>query len=97
MLRHMLNGAAVVKAVGQFYEHYADVVVESEEDTLEILCLEALLGDIRATGLLLRVKDVLYLGEAVHKGCNLVPEFRPEVFHGIISVFHYIVEQGGRY
>ena len=56
-----------------------------------------MLGDVRPVGLLLRIKDILDLGEAVHKGCNLIPKFRPEVLHGIIRVFHYVVEECGRY
>ena len=44
VLRHVLYGAAIVQAVGQFNEDHTHVIVEGEEDALEILGLEALLG-----------------------------------------------------
>ena len=96
VLRHMLDGAAVVQTVGQFDEHHAHIVVHRQEDALEILGLQALLGDVRAVGLLLRIQHVLDLGESVHQRSNFVPETLPEVFHGVVRVFHNVV-QGGRY
>ena len=96
VLRHVFDGAAVVEAVGEFDENNPHIVIHGEEDALEILCLEALLGDIGAAGLLLRIKDVLNLGKAVHKGGNLVPESFPQVFHGIVGVFDDVVQKGGR-
>ena len=39
VFRHEFDGAAVVQAVRQLYQHDTYVVVESQEDTLEILGL----------------------------------------------------------
>ena len=95
VLRHMLDGTAVMQAVGQFDEDHANVIVQGEKDALEILGLQALLGNVRAVGLLLIVQHVLDLGETVHEGGDLVAETFADVFHGIIRVFHHIVQQRG--
>ncbi len=96
VLRHMLNGAAVVQAVGQLDEHHAHVVIEGEEDALEVFGLKTLLGNVRSVGLLLGIQHVLDLGKAVYQRGNLVSKVVPDVFHGIVRVFHHIVQKGGR-
>ena len=85
VLRHVLDGAAVVQAVGQLDEHHPHVVVEGKEDALEILCLHA--G---------RVQHVLDFGEPVHQQGNPVSETLPDVLDGVIRVFHHVVQEGGR-
>ena len=85
VLRHVLDGAAVVQAVGQFDEHHPHVVVEGKQDALEILRLHA--G---------RVQHVLDFGEPVHQQGNPVSETLPDVLYGIIRVFHHVVQEGGR-
>ena len=97
VLRHVLYGAAVVQAVCQLDEDHPHVIVQGEQDALEILGLEALLGNVRPAGLLLRIQDILDFGKAVHQRGNLVSEVLPDILHGIIRVFHHIVQQGGRY
>ena len=97
MFRHVLYGAAVVQAVRQLDEDHPHVVVQGEEDALEVLCLEALLGNVRPAGLLLRIQDVLDFCKAVHQRGNLVSEMLPDILYGIIRIFHHIVQKGGRY
>ena len=41
VFRHELYGPDIVEAVGEFDKHYADIVVEGDEDAPEILGLEA--------------------------------------------------------
>ena len=93
VLRHKADGADVVQAVGQLYEHYAGVIVEGEQDPLEILRLHALCG-----GDLLEVvvvEGALDFGEAVNKARYLAAEHLTDVVGGIFGVLHHIVEKGG--
>ena len=96
VFRHVLDGAAVVEAVGKLDENNPHIVIHREEYALEIFGLEALLGDVGSAGFLLGVKHILYLGEAVYKGGNLVAEVLANVFHRIVRVFYDIVQEGGR-
>ena len=97
VLRHMLDGAAVVQTVCQLDENHPHVIVQGKENALEILGLETLLANVRSTGLLLRIQHVLDLGKTVHQGGDLVSEALPDVFYGIVRIFHHIVQKGGRY
>ena len=96
MFRHVLDGAAVVQAVRQFDEHHTDIVIERKENALEVFRLHALLADIRAVGLLLVVQHRLDLGEAIDQRGNLAAETLAEVLYGVIRVFHYVMQEGGR-
>ena len=97
VFRHILNRAAIVEAVGELYQHDPHVIVQRQQDPLEVLRLKALgVGIIEFLAAVLVVEHVLDLGQAVHKTCDLVTEELAYVIHRIVSVFHDIVEQGGR-
>ena len=86
-----------MQTVCQLDENHPHVIVQGKENALEILGLKALLGNVRSTGLLLRIQHVLDLGKTVHQGGDLVSEALPDVFYGIVRIFHHIVQKGGRY
>ncbi len=96
VLGHVLDGPAVVQAVCQFYEHHADVVVESEQDSLEILSLYALGGCHGAALVHLVVEHGLDLGQTVDKQGDVVPEEIAYIVDGIVGIFHHVVKKGGR-
>ena len=90
VLWHELNGAAVVKTVCELDQNHAYVIVQGKKDTLEVLCLHALLFC-----LVLVVEYCLDLGKTLNKGCNLVTEEAAKVVNCVICVFHHVVEKGG--
>ena len=94
MLGHIFDGAAVVETVCQFDEHHPDIVSHSEQDALEVLCLEAFAAHGRALPVLI-VQNRLDLGEPVHERGYLVPEEAAYVFYGITRVLHHVVQHGG--
>ena len=94
VLRHILNCAAVVEPVGEFYQDDAHIVIECQEDSLEVLSLHALSSIIAL--FLLIFKHILDFGKAVDEGCNLVPEKVPYVFRSECRILHDIVKQGSR-
>ena len=75
VLRHELDGAAVVQTVGEFDENNAHVVVECEEYALEILGLYAL-----GLGLILIVEHSLDFRESFYKRGYFVAEEVSDVF-----------------
>jgi len=88
VLRHELDGTAVMQTVGKLYEHDPHVVVECEEDPLEVLCLHAFL-----LGLIFVVENRLDLCETFHQCGHLVAEKAPEVIDGVRGVFHHIMKK----
>ena len=42
VFRHEFDGAAIVQTVSEFDQYHADIIIESQENTFEILRLEAL-------------------------------------------------------
>ena len=62
-----------MQAVRQLDQDHPDIIIESQEDTLEILGLAALFGK---TGFVLRiiVQDSLDLGESLDQGGYLLSE-----------------------
>ena len=91
VLRHELDCPAVVQTVGQLDQHNPHIVIQSQQDTLEILCLKA-----SCLGLGVIVEDNLDLSEPVHKQGNPVPEQIADVVHSVVGIFHHIVQKGRR-
>ena len=92
VLGHEFDGAAVVQTVGQFDKHHAHVVAQGEQDALEVLGLDAFAD--HAAAAVFVVEHRLDLGEAFYQGGYLVAELHAEVFHGVVGVFHNVVQQG---
>ena len=95
VLRHEFYGPAVVQAVRKFDEHHSDIIVQSEKDTFEILCLKALGLNVRHFCTVLVVEHRLDFGKTVHQGSNLVAEQGTDIVNRIFRIFYNIVEQGG--
>ena len=95
MLRHELYSPAIVQTVRQFDEHDPHIVVEREQNTFEILGLKTLGLYVGHLGSVLIVEHGLDFGQTVHQGCNLGSEQGTYVIHGVFSVFHHVVQQGG--
>ena len=92
---HEFNRATVVQAVSQFYQHDADIIVESEQNTFEILGLQALCVHFILAAVLV-VQHILNLREPVHKAGDFVAEKIPYVVNCVVCVFDNVVQQGGR-
>ena len=94
ILRHELDGSHVVEPVGQLDQDDAHVVVEGHQDTPEVFGLEA--HAVRQVlVLVVVVQGCLDLGQTVDQRCDLLAEETFDVLHREVSVFHYVVEQGG--
>ena len=97
VFRHEFDGAAIVQTVSELDQYHADIIIESQENTFEILRLEAL----RVAGiivlLVLIVEHVLDFRQTVDERRDLVPEQMLDIIHGVIRVFHHVVQQCRRY
>ena len=94
VLRHELNGPAVVQTVRKLDEHDSDIIIEGQQNALEILCLETLGLYVGHLGAVFIVEHGLDLRQAVHQGCHLVSEQGADIIHGIFRILHHVVEQG---
>ena len=97
VFRHEFDGAAVVQTVSELDQYHADIIIESQENTLEILSLEALRVAGIIVFLVLVVEHVLDFRQSVDERRDLVPEQMLDVIHGVIRVFHHVVQQCRRY
>ena len=97
VFRHEFDGAAIVQTVSELDQYHADIIIESQENTFEILRLEAL----RVAGiivlLVLIVEHVLDFRQTVDERRDLVPEQMLDIIHGVIRVFHHVMQQCRRY
>ena len=84
--RHCVEGAHVVKPVGELDENHADVLRHGEKDLLEVLGLQ---GDV-----LVIDHEVLDFGEPVDDGGDGLAEELAHVVEGVVGVLHHVVEQG---
>ena len=97
VLGHEFYGAAVVQTVSKLYQHNTYIIIESQEDTFEILGLEAFGIGVILGLLVLVVENVLDLRKSFYQRGYLVPEDMADIVHGIIRVLHHIMQQGSRY
>lgn len=80
---HRADGAHVVQPVGDFDEHYANILNEGGEDLFEVL---RLVGGC--------VVETIQLGEAIHNMADLLTKFSADLFYGHLGVFDDVMEQG---
>ena len=89
MLRHEFDCAAVMKTVCKLDQNNAYVVIQSQEDSLEVLSLHALL-----LGLVLVVEYGLDLSQTFYNSRNLLSKEVCQVFYCIFCIFYNIMKEG---
>ena len=89
---HIFYSPAIVKPVSKLDKHNADIIIKSQQDTLEVLSLDTLL-----LRLVLVVQHSLDLSQSIHQRGNLVPEKIADIINCIVSIFNNIVQKGCGY
>ena len=93
VFRHELDCPAVVEPVREFDQHNPDIIIHCQENTLEILRLDAafLLQVVLAAVLV--VQHILDLGQTVDQRSDLRAEKISDVFYGVVRILHDIVQK----
>ena len=90
VLRHELNGPAVMQTVCKLDQNHPYVIIECQEDTLEVFGLHALL-----LGFVFIVEYGLDLCKTFHECRHFVTEELSEVVDCVVSIFDHVMQQCG--
>ena len=95
VLRHEFYGTAVMQPVCKLDENYTHIIIESQENTLEILCLEAALSLSVLILLVLVIQHILDLRQTLYERCDFITEKMSDVIYSVIGVLHDVMEERG--
>ncbi len=84
--RHAFHGLHIVQPVRNFYDDYADVLIEGKQHFSEIF---------RLHGNIFRHIDMGNLGKPVHNAGHGSAKHTLDILQGIFSILNHVVQKGG--